>query len=75
MHGSRQNQYGPIVPEYFCIDNFNCANPVLTRLSGVAAADADTQCFDLGGRKLNKQGKGLSIQRMADGTVRKVVVK
>ena len=31
--------------------------------------------YDLGGRKLNKAVKGVQIMRMADGTVRKIMVK
>jgi pimeloyl-CoA synthetase len=31
--------------------------------------------FDLNGRRLNAQKKGLNIIRMSDGTVRKVMLK
>lgn len=74
-HGSRQNAYGAVTPEYFCIDNFNCENPTPDCIQGFATTEQANKCYDLGGRRLSKQVKGLNIVRKGDGQVHKTVVK
>lgn len=47
----------------------------VTGIGSVNSNAVSSQLFDLNGRQLNSQRKGVSIQRKADGTVRKVVVR
>ena len=46
-----------------------------TGIGTVNSNAVSSQLFDLNGRQLNSQRKGVNIQRKADGTVRKVVVR
>lgn len=56
----------------------NAASIVVTGIDGVAA-DANTildaQHFDLSGRHVEPAAKGIHLVKMADGTVKKIVVK
>ena len=48
---------------------------IVTGIGSINSNDVSSQLFDLNGRQLNSQRKGVSIQRKADCTVRKVVVR
>ncbi len=48
---------------------------VVTSIANVGADADTTQSYDLSGRRINSQQRGIRIQRMADGSVRKVLVK
>ena len=48
---------------------------VVTSINGVNANGSATESYDLSGRRINGQQRGINIQRMTDGTVRKVLVK
>ena len=73
--GSDSGDWGVNTPAYICIDNLTYA-PAATAVSAAkVAASAVVARYDLNGRQLSAPQKGLNIVRMADGTVRKVVVK
>lgn len=52
---------------------------IIYSLTGIESVDADApkvvDTFDMTGRKLGEARKGINVERMSDGTVRKVVVK
>jgi hypothetical protein len=48
---------------------------IVTGIGTVKSNAVSSQFFDLNGRLLNSQRKGVNIQRKSDGTVRKVVVR
>ena len=77
MASSRKNAWGYTTPLYFCMDDLGCKAPELpTAISSVSTAQQPVQQFDLNGRRLSgKAHKGITIVRMADGTVRKVMAK
>jgi hypothetical protein len=84
LDSSDGGDWGINTPAYFCIDNFGAegveelpGSNVTTGISNVQRSTLNAErSFDLGGRQL-KDGavRGLNIVRMADGSVRKVVVK
>ena len=84
LDSSDGGDWGINTPAYFCIDNFGAEgveelprSNVTTGISNVQRSTLNAErSFDLGGRQL-KDGavRGLNIVRMADGSVRKVVVK
>ena len=77
--------YGMNTPAYFCFDNFGAEGTevlpdrnvdVTTGVESVAASQQQpAQRFAVDGRQLNSLHKGINIVRMADGSVRKVVIK
>jgi len=83
MNSTDTGDWGMNTPAYFCMDNLGGAkpeqeDPIDTFSLGIStiAANARTQqFFDLNGRQIAKIQKGLNIVRMADGTVRKIMVK
>ena len=81
LSSSDNGTYGMNTPAYFCLDNLGGVKPenegpiptgILQLLN---STNGSQQRYDLGGRKLDRQVKGLNIVRMPDGTVRKVMVK
>ena len=77
MESSRKNAWGYTTPLYFCMDDLGCKAPELpTAISSVSTTQQPVQQFDLNGRRISgKAHKGITIVRMADGTVRKVMAK
>ncbi|MBQ9671318.1 MAG: DUF4465 domain-containing protein [Prevotella sp.] len=81
LSSSDNGDWGMNTPAYFCLDNLGGVKPenegpiptgILQLLN---STNGSQQRYDLGGRKLDRQVKGLNIVRMPDGTVRKVMVK
>lgn len=73
MSSTDNGEWGMNTPAYFCMDELG-GSPVPTTIDNVAVQTASTM-FDLNGRSIRAAKKGLNIVRMADGTVRKVMVK
>ena len=77
--------YGMNTPAYFCFDNFGaegtevlpeCNVDVTTAISTTSRIMPNAvQRFAVDGRSLSAAGKGVNIIRMADGSVRMIVVK
>lgn len=83
MSSTDTGDWGMNTPAYFCMDNLGGVkpeqeDPIETFPLGISTVTANTltqQYFDLNGRRMAKSQKGLTIVRMADGTVRKIMVK
>jgi len=83
MSSSDTGQYGMNTPAYFCMDNFGAEGievlpdkNVTTGVENVKTADAQQVArYGLDGTVLLAPQKGLNIIRLADGTVRKVVLR
>ena len=85
LSSSDNGDYGMNTPGYFCFDNFGAeGTEVLPEKNvDVATAIADftankiqaTGYYNLNGMNLMKMQKGVNIVRMADGSVRKIVIK
>ena len=72
--------WGMNTPAYFCMDNLGGVapeneEPITTGIKTMPQTAGKLQRFDLGGRQMQRQSKGMNIIRMEDGSVRKVVVK
>ena len=48
---------------------------IVTGVQGLSTDAAATESFDLSGRRISGSQRGISIQRLSDGSVRKVVRK
>jgi hypothetical protein len=48
---------------------------IVTGIQGLSTGAAATESFDLSGRRISGSQRGISIQRLSDGSVRKVVRK
>ena len=81
LTSSDNGTYGMNTPAYFCFDDMGAEKPESEEpiptgiLQLLNSTNGSQQRYDLGGRKLDRQVKGLNIVRMPDGTVRKVMVK
>ncbi len=75
MSSTDNGDYGMNTPAYFCMDNLDGVAPVPTAVGSSAAPSATAQRYALDGRQVKAAGKGLNLVRMADGSVRKVVVR
>ena len=84
LSSTDNGDWGMNTPAYFCFDNFGAEGTevlpnrnvdVTTGVESVAAQQQPAQRFAVDGQKLNAAKKGINIVRMADGTVRKVVIK
>lgn len=80
MSSSDTGVWGMNTPAYFCLDNLGGVapeneEPIVTGIKNMPQVSGTLQRFDLGGRQLQRQSKGMNIIRMEDGSVRKVVVK
>jgi hypothetical protein len=85
LSSSDNGDYGMNTPGYFCFDNFGAeGTEVLPEKNvDVATAIADftanktqaTGYYNLNGMNMTKMQKGVNIVRMADGSVRKIVIK
>ncbi|MBO4464280.1 MAG: DUF4465 domain-containing protein [Prevotella sp.] len=85
LSSTDNGDWGMNTPAYFCFDNFGAEGTevlpdrnvdVTTSVESVAASQQQpAQRFAVDGRQLNSLHKGINIVRMADGSVRKVVIK
>ena len=80
MSSSDTGMWGMNTPAYFCMDNLGGVapeneEPITTGIKIMPQTAGKLQRFDLGGRQMQRQSKGMNIIRMEDGSVRKVVVK
>ena len=80
MSSSDTGMWGMNTPAYFCMDNLGGVapeneEPITTGIKTMPQTAGKLQRFDLGGRQMQRQSKGMNIIRMEDGSVRKVVVK
>ena len=85
LSSTDNGDWGMNTPAYFCFDNFGAEGTevlpdrnvdVTTGVESVAASQQQpSQRFAVDGRQLNSLHKGINIVRMADGSVRKVVIK
>lgn len=80
MSSSDNGAWGMNTPAYFCLDNLGGVapeneEPIVTGIKNMPQTTGTLQRFDIGGRQLQRQSKGMNIIRMEDGSVRKVVVK
>lgn len=80
MSSSDNGVFGMNTPAYFCLDNLGGVapeneEPIVTGIKNMPQVSGTLQRFDIGGRQLQRQSKGMNIIRMEDGSVRKVVVK
>ena len=85
LSSTDNGDYGMNTPAYFCFDNFgaegtevlpDCNVDVTTAVQSVAVSQQPSaQRYTLDGQQLNAAKKGVNIVRMADGSVRKVVIK
>ena len=80
MSSSDTGVWGMNTPAYFCMDNLGGVapeneEPITTGIKIMPQTVGKLQRFDLGGRQMQRQSKGMNIIRMEDGSVRKVVVK
>lgn len=80
MSSSDTGMWGMNTPAYFCMDNLGGVapeneEPITTGIKTMPQTAGTLQRFDLGGRQMQRQSKGMNIIRMEDGSVRKVVVK
>ena len=84
LSSTDNGDYGMNTPAYFCFDNFGAEGKevlpernvdVTTGVESVAMSQQSVRRFAIDGRSLNAAQKGINIVRMADGTVRKVIVK
>ena len=83
LSSSDNGDWGMNTPAYFCFDNFGAEgeevlpenNVVLTGIQNANTENTQRAVYDLNGVNRQSLHRGLNIIRMADGTVRKVVVK
>ena len=84
LSSTDNGDYGMNTPAYFCFDNFGAEGKevlpnknvdVTTGVESVAVSQQPVRRFAIDGRTLKTAKKGLNIVRMADSTVRKVMVK
>ena len=83
LSSSDNGDWGMNTPAYFCFDNFGAEgeevlpenNVVLTGIQNANTENTQRAIYDLNGVNRQSLHRGLNIIRMADGTVRKVVVK
>ena len=83
LSSSDNGDWGMNTPAYFCFDNFGAEgeevlpenNVVLTGILNANTENTQRAIYDLNGVNRQSLHRGLNIIRMADGTVRKVVVK
>ena len=83
LSSSDNGDWGMNTPAYFCFDNFGAEgeevlpenNVVLTGILNVNTENTQRAVYDLNGVNRQSLHRGLNIIRMADGSVRKVVVK
>ena len=72
---SQSNEWGMLTPAYACIDDVTLAvNTGITNADSSDNHPSVVKNFNLSGRQ-QLQTRGLNLQRMSDGTVRKVLVK
>ena len=85
LSSTDNGDWGMNTPAYFCFDNFGAEGEevlpernidVTTAVQSVAVSQQQSsQRFTIDGRQMNSLHKGVNIVRMADGSVRKVIVK
>ena len=85
MSSSDTGEYGMNTPAYFCMDNLGAEGEETVPEKNVTVGideqqvvnskSADSKSYDLGGRTVGAATRGIVIRRMADGTVKKVIVK
>ena len=83
LSSSDAGDYGMNTPAYFCFDNFGAEgdeelpeiNVVTTAITGIQNTTAGVKQFNLSGMQVQQSQRGLTIIRMADGQVRKMIKK
>lgn len=76
MSSTDNGEWGMNTPAYFCMDNLGGEQPTTVGISQrQSVCPSAAVRYSLDGRSLSVAKKGLNIVRMADGTVRKVIVK
>ena len=81
LSSSDSGQWGMNTPAYFCMDNLGGTKPEQEGQQGTGISTLNKRNavqrkhYDLGGRQLRHAQRGLNLVRMADGSVRKVVVR
>lgn len=86
MTGTKKNDWGLTTPTYFCMDDFGGVAPAtdapmeeytksgINDINNNPAAAGNAQRFDILGRIIKGETKGLNIVRKADGSSEKVII-
>lgn len=75
MSSTDNGDWGMNTPAYFCLDNLDGEHSTTVGISTANITTGTAHRYGLNGQQLNAATKGVNIIRMADGSVRKVVVK